>query len=211
MNGENIIQVWNDEDEYSEEDEEVKEYDTKNRFHLCCCELFNRRIHGFDSELSDPHVLYHYLINATFNMNEFYNAYYGINNYCNNISRYYKRFIAIQPDYYIHHPVQNYKNLIKSIHGKKYVVPEIVEKITLKGGEKVAVFKTFWLRLIQRTWKRIFLEKQRVLQERKKMKSIRYRELHSSWPNVNPTLRGMLSYLPIKKHSDSIYPILSYT
>jgi hypothetical protein len=45
-----------------------------------------------------------------------------------------------------------------------YPMLEIVQPVTLEpGGECVAVIKTFWLRIIQRRWKRIFAERRRRL------------------------------------------------
>jgi hypothetical protein len=47
-----------------------------------------------------------------------------------------------------------------------YPMLEIVQPIVLEpGGECVAVIKTFWLRLLQRKWKRIFAERRRRLSQ----------------------------------------------
>jgi ubiquinone/menaquinone biosynthesis C-methylase UbiE len=39
----------------------------------------------------------------------------------------------------------------------------LAQCIRLPTGETVCVIKTFWLRIIQRTWKKVFKERQRVL------------------------------------------------
>jgi hypothetical protein len=45
-----------------------------------------------------------------------------------------------------------------------YPMLEIVQTVTLEpGGECVAIIKTFWIRLVQRRWKRIFAERRRRL------------------------------------------------
>jgi hypothetical protein len=38
----------------------------------------------------------------------------------------------------------------------KIIQPEIAECIILSGGEFVAILKTFWIRIIQRKWKKVF-------------------------------------------------------
>ena len=47
--------------------------------------------------------------------------------------------------------IRNYNDINKNI-----LNIQIAEKIILKGGECVAILKTFWIRIIQRTWKRVF-------------------------------------------------------
>jgi hypothetical protein len=45
-----------------------------------------------------------------------------------------------------------------------YPMLEIVRTVTLEpDGECVAIFHTFWIRLVQRRWKRIFAERRRRL------------------------------------------------
>jgi hypothetical protein len=41
---------------------------------------------------------------------------------------------------------------------------EIVQPVMMEpGGECVAIIKTFWIRLVQRRWKRIFADRRRLL------------------------------------------------
>ena len=57
------------------------------------------------------------------------------------------------------------------------------------------IIKTFWLRLVQRTWKRIYKERQNIIKKRMHPNSIYYRSIHGNWPqevNYIPELRGML-------------------
>jgi hypothetical protein len=45
-----------------------------------------------------------------------------------------------------------------------YPMVEIVQTVMMEpGGECVAIIKTFWIRLVQRRWKRIFAERRRRL------------------------------------------------
>jgi len=60
------------------------------------------------------------------------------------------------------------------------------------------ILKTFWIRIIQRTWRRVMNERNQILKERKKINSLLYRELHGKFPNgcaFLPTIQGMLSYI----------------
>jgi hypothetical protein len=55
----------------------------------------------------------------------------------------------------INHPlVRNYRHIVK--HGLKF---EIAHCITLSGGEYVAILKTFWIKIIIRTFKNAFKRK----------------------------------------------------
>lgn len=75
---------------------------------------------------------------------------------------------------------------------------EISQCIYLDTQECVAIIKTIWLKLIQRTWKKIYKIKKNIIVTRKMPVSIRYREITGRWPpncfNM-PCLRGMLSDL----------------
>jgi hypothetical protein len=91
-----------------------------------------------------------------------------------------------------HSIIRNYTNICLKIK------PEIAECIYLDTGECICILKTFWLRLIQRTWRKIFKKRRYMFQLRHTLKSIRYREIHGKWPiecaNM-PTIHRMLSYL----------------
>jgi len=93
----------------------------------------------------------------------------------------------------INHPIiRNYTNICLKIK------PEIAECIYLDTGECICILKTFWLRLIQRTWRKIFKQRRHMFQIRHTLKSLRYREMYGKWPiacNNMPTIHGMLSYL----------------
>ena len=49
--------------------------------------------------------------------------------------------------------------------------------------------KTFWLKLIQRTWKKIYKKRREIMKQRMMLHHLRYRELHGRWPQK-------LHYLP---------------
>ena len=44
------------------------------------------------------------------------------------------------------------------------------------------ILKTFWIKIIQRRWKKVFRERERILRGRKTLASIKYRELNGCFP-----------------------------
>lgn len=55
-----------------------------------------------------------------------------------------------------HSFIRNYSEIIK---GPNYIKPEILSVVHLETGETVAILKTFWLRIFQRTWRRNFAKR----------------------------------------------------
>tara|TARA_B110000858_G_scaffold37668_2_gene42357 strand:+ start:1949 stop:2371 length:423 start_codon:yes stop_codon:yes gene_type:complete len=73
---------------------------------------------------------------------------------------------------------------------------ELVDYFCLPGEEMVGICKTFWLKMIQRKWKKVYAERQRIMQKRKTTKELLHRERHGKWSSDTahlPTLRGMLA------------------
>lgn len=83
-------------------------------------------------------------------------------------------------------PVRNWENIIKR---PDYCNIQIAQCIRLDTGETVCVIKTFWLKIIQRTWKKVFKERQRVL------KNIYLRQTRGKV--FMPSLTGMLCFYGI--------------
>jgi len=182
---------------------------TKNgKYKLVVTELYNEYIHGLSNHV-DYDINSHYLIIETFcgstdnesedetdddsdddSNNEYYNTKINIISKILKISKFYnRRYRKVKLEHSI---IRNYSNMIIS---KNYIKPEIAECIYLKNKEYVAILKTFWIRLIQRTWKRIFTERKDVILKRKMLSSLNYRQLHGRWPyhcNYLPSLYGML-------------------
>jgi hypothetical protein len=76
---------------------------------------------------------------------------------------------------------------------------EIAECLYLSSSHCVSILKMHWLKLIQRTWKKIYKDMKLIKLIRSHPNSLKYREIHGNWPNncsKYPTLRGMLSNLP---------------
>lgn len=111
---------------------------------IVLCEIFNSKKYGID-ENSDKNIDKHYIVIYSY-------KYKGI-----------KSFLDIKKDikfiqkdefnmYESSHPyIRNYNDINKNI-----LKIQIAENIILKGGESVAILKTFWIKIIQRTWKKVF-------------------------------------------------------
>jgi hypothetical protein len=108
----------------------------------------------------------------------FYKGYYK-KNYVNNLSSRHKL-------------IKNYYNIINN---SSYLNIEIGQIYYLKGDECVCIIKTFWIKIIQRAWKKIYKLRKRILDLRKRPDSIMYRQITGKWNNncdYLPSFRGML-------------------
>lgn len=179
--------------EYEEEYYEADEV-SKTRFNLVICELYNRGIHGVPDKNSNSGVESHYLVNGRFknfnmcDINE-YDYIVMLRARYMNLSN---KYINSNNEYVNRTRFRNYINIITR---EDYIRPEIAECIYLSGNECVAIIKTFWIRLIQRTWKKVYRAKMETI---RKMKSIHYlkdREISGRRLLSIPTLKGMLNYL----------------
>lgn len=75
---------------------------------------------------------------------------------------------------------------------------EIAECIYLPSEHCVSIIKTIWLRLIQRTWKKIHRLRKLTITMRSHPNALKHREIYGRWPNscsIYPGLKGMLSNL----------------
>ena len=175
-------------DEISYEPGEV----SKTKYNIVLCELYNGGLHG-NKEIT---VNTHYLTLDRFKPDVWWDV---IRNLYKSYNARYNRLLS-EPGSEIwtaHSVIRNYKNIISS---KTYIKPEIAECLYLNGNEEfVSIIKTIWIRLIQRTWKKIYNVRKEVLSKRCKIESFRYREIHGYWPascTQLPTISGMLSNLP---------------
>jgi hypothetical protein len=157
------------------------------RFNIALCELFNAKLYGEDNS----EVKFHFMIISRYkilNMEYIRNdAYYNFHKYLNT---------CIQ-----HEIFPNYRKILTS---KMFLKPQIVECIDLESGHRVAIIKTFWIKIIQRTWKTIFKKRKIIIQKRKNILSLHNRELTGNWPNTCytlPSIKGMLNYLKTSSSS----------
>ena len=157
----------NDYDEIVYEPEEP----SKSRFVIALCELHNKRIHG-------PGPQGHYLV------------------YCR-YKELHMDWIEETSDFmnleyqYLHNQTHdlfpNYRQIVST---PNYVRPEIVECIYLQPDDHcIAIKKTFWLKIIQRSWKRVLNQRLII---KKSLSALRHRELTGRMPAM-PGLQGLLT------------------
>jgi hypothetical protein len=153
---------------------------SSTRFNITLCELYNSACYGtpsFESLHAHYIVMYRFKQYDTCVLNKIiYNYTYAHTNY--------------------KHPIiRNYQH----IYSKR--APEITECIYLPTGECICIIKTMWIRLIQRTWKKIYKLRQETNALRSLPRNLFYRGITGSWPDecgYSPSLRGMLSVLSRK-------------
>lgn len=197
----------------------------KSNYYIGICELHHDLLHGFN-ENSSPQIKGHYLLMEKFSnfhkyiVNDVYNFRYEDNdgeleNSDNSNSSIvdsddevendnpklvdlyrYKYSILLKSPTFMnscHTVIRNYLNIIKSFY---YIQPHIVECVYLPRGECVAILKTFWLRIVQRTWKRVYKQRMAMLCT---VPMMRLREITSGrfvYEKIHiPGLRGMLNGL----------------
>ena len=193
---------------------------------LVICEIFNKKIHGFDDN-NDPTVVGHYMISHNFtkvysdseddidedleddtdtdteDTNEdidleddidlnkiktsvFYNTSFFL-------KMYKSKYNSLNNIVKNHSIIRNYKQIIAQ---QNYIQLHIAKVIYLSGSECVAILKTFWIKIIQRTWKKIYKKRCNIIALRKSYTSLFYRESHGKWPDnclYLPSLQGLLS------------------
>jgi len=73
---------------------------------------------------------------------------------------------------------------------------QIMKLLILEDKTYSVIVKTYWINLIQRHFKKLYIEKINIINERKKLKNIQYNQTHGKFPyglNVIPSIYGMLA------------------
>jgi hypothetical protein len=190
--------IENDDDEYSISTSEYSEYSeysddeydnmyepeeiSSTKYNLVLAEIYNESVHGANqfSEINN-----YYMVLYRFKQYKIYSIDECIDNYLFDLERW------LNSTNTKHSTIRNYNFICFRIK------PEIAECIYLHTGECVCVFKTVWLRLIQRTWKKIYKIRQDIIKQRCKFNTLLHRETRGKWPSVcakMPTLFGMLAH-----------------
>jgi hypothetical protein len=186
----------------------------KSKYNLLLCELHNPFIHGKTQD-SAPNIETHYLVYNKYEPDigvslieydfedmeyeestaisialdaEFLNTRYSI---------FMSNFLELRINHpeitqpVIKHPViRNYDNIIKN---KNYIKPEIGECILLPSQEMVVILKTFWIRIIQKAWKKVYKERKSIILSRKSFKNVYLKEIKGYNCSPFPGLQGLLS------------------
>lgn len=191
-----------------------------NQHYLMLCELHYPRKHG-KTEDSDPNIETHYLVYDRFDSktgisyshlieyeeyhtdydydtdseDEFNsNTFVKLNAEIKWLKEHYSSLLNTL--YSENHPtIRNYHNIIKH---PNYIKPEIGQYIILPTQEAIAILKTFWLRIIQKKWKKVYQERKTIIKKRCKLLNLTTKEVSGNLINLYknlPGLKGMLSGL----------------
>ena len=198
----------------------MSENRNNRKWFLMLCELHYPGIHGKTID-SNPNIENHYLVYDRFegktgisfqeldeyteyntdddssdDEDEEFNNIIKLDNSLEHLRNYYSNNYNVDPTIFGQHPtIRNYHNIISR---PDYIKAEIGEYIILPTLESVAILKTFWLRIIQKTWKKVFRQRKIVIQNRLNPAAIYLREVTGVWPeNCRglPSLKGILSNL----------------
>jgi hypothetical protein len=154
---------------------------SKTRFNIVLCELYNTNIHGDCME--DSTVKKHYITINRYKKLEM--------NVINDIAE----FMNLEYFYLLNQSSDTFANYLNIIRQDNYIKPEIAECIYLPTGHCVSILKTIWIKLIQRTWKKIYKQRKIIMSKRMSINSLRYREVNGVWPDdcrIHPSIKGML-------------------
>ena len=91
-----------------------------------------------------------------------------------------------------HKIIRNYLNIISE---PDYIKPEIIKKIKLPSGHRVAILKTYLIRIIQRAWKKVFAKRMEVIERRKMIHNLNYRMYRGTWSSECRSMPGLYGLL----------------
>lgn len=193
----------------------MQSHSIKNKWHLLLCELHFPSIHGKTND-SCTNIETHYLVYDIYDpitelsfqnfqieddydpdnfddniLSQLDNDIYELKHKYLKISRCYNTWFKCKQ----HPTIRNYHNIISN---PNYIKPEIGEYIILPTQETIAILKTIWIKIIQKKWKKIFKQQQKIIRERCKIQNLKIRQMTGYWPthcNKLPGLRGMLNDL----------------
>jgi len=198
----------------------MNDINTQKKYELMLCEIHCPFKHGKTAN-SDPNIETHYLVYERFdgktgialsdldnymdyNTDDEYDSDNSMEAESNRILKisdmisYLKEAYELEITYgtvFEHPTIRNYQNIISQ---SNYIKPEIGLYIILPTQEAIAILKTFWLRIIQKKWKKIYKERSKVIKLRSNPIYIQMREINGYWPKeciYLPKLLGMLSDL----------------
>ena len=161
-----------------------------NKYDLILCELHHPFIHGKTHD-SDPNIDSHYIV--------------LIKTDITNIQQWLKMYKRLYKCYTHRNIFDNnshltIRNFAKIIENKNYIKPEVAECIILETGETIAILKTFWIRIIQKVWKKVLKQRQLYIKQMHTYQNLYKRELGKIKYRL-PGLKGMLKDLLIKNNN----------
>ena len=147
-----------------------------SKYSLGISELYFKKIHGPWQQSPYGDATTNYLLYCTITADEF-----STNEYLNDIA-------LIQNNYCVHlqhlndHVLSsgqnpNIRNLLSIISRPNYIKLDIIEEKYLGNGECVAIIKTCWLKILQKTWRKKYKKRKELIMFYKNPKNLFRREL----------------------------------
>jgi hypothetical protein len=87
-----------------------------------------------------------------------------------------------------HKTIRNYTNIVRQ---ENYIRTQIALCIELPTGENITIIKTVWIKLIQRAWKKVYKNRQSVINGRTRIDSLNCRRLTGVWPEIYREMPGL--------------------
>jgi len=150
------------------------------KFYLVSCEIFNSNIHGFEPAMNQ-HFLTIFKYKKVFELNKIFMDILS-----------YKQFLSSQNIFRKKHDfIRNYHFIFSQMK------PEIAYVYYLPSGHCISIIKTFYFKILQRTWKNFCKKRFNILKQRSSYSALKYFEYNGKWPsscNYWPTCKGILKF-----------------
>jgi hypothetical protein len=143
---------------------------SRNKCTLGTCEIFHPQLHGFN-ENSNQNIIGKFLLYETFDLDEFYN-----NEHITMLEIHNAAYNLFYENIQQHPIIRNFHNIVTN---KNYFKLDIVESEVLPTLETICIIKTFWIKLIQRKWKKIYKHRMDI---KKNPKYLLFRECRGKFP-----------------------------
>jgi hypothetical protein len=80
-----------------------------------------------------------------------------------------------------------------------------VVQLVIRENSYTCVMKTFWIKIIQRTWRKVLAEKMNILRKRGQVQSQRYFEIYGKYPEGIRVLPGLVGMMKNHLSKDNRY------
>ena len=144
-------------------------------YELSYIELYNTSRHGDLSDLSEKKQNYiqnNYLLMHSLKPETFLKKTEKVTKQIKKAQKYYTQVI--------------HQNNSEYNFQKNHASLDIIKRVHDDDGYTFAIVKTFWLKLFQRRWKKIYQNKKDIIQKMKNPQSLFHRQIHGKWPfNTN--------------------------
>lgn len=145
---------------------------------LGICEIYTPLMHGVNENTSS-NMLGNYIVVEKISLQEYYSYYY-----IELLDIIYNRWKYLETPNITEnlgeHPI--IRNFEKMINSEDFIGLDIIETSELNGGEIIGYKKTFWIKIVQRLYKRVYKERKKIIALRKNPYALHFKKIHGKWP-----------------------------